>query len=118
MYMKLTTAPKREVHGLTFTQNVGVFPRQVSLEIRHTHPALGLNEVAHQRQRHSQVQDNHFTQQQQQCHYQNLQPQHNVRFHEFFIINSCLFLFDTLDKNLGKRFCFFNQFSQSIKYFL
>ena len=83
VYMKLTTAPKREVHGLTFTQNVGVFPRQVSLEIRHTHPALGLNEVAHQRQRHSQVQDNHFTQQQQQCHYQNLQPQHNVRFHEF-----------------------------------
>ena len=82
--MKLTTAPKREVHGLTFTQNVGVFPRQVSLEIRHTHPALGLNEVAHQRQRHSQVQDNHFTQQQQQCHYQNLQPQHNVRFLRIF----------------------------------
>jgi hypothetical protein len=115
--MKLTTAPKREVHGLTFTQNVGVFPRQVSLEIRHTHPALGLNEVAHQRQRHSQVQDNHFTQQQQQCHYQNLQPQHNVRFHEFFTIISCLFLFDTFDKNLEKRFCFFNQFSLSIKYF-
>ena len=84
VYMKPNTAPKREVHGLTFTQNVGVFPRQVSLEIRHTHPALGLNEVAHQRQRHSQVQDNHFTQQpQQQCHYQNLQPQHNVRFHKF-----------------------------------
>ena len=89
--MKLTfSAPKREVHGLTFTQNVGVFPRQVSLEIRHTHPALGLNEVAHQRQRHSQVQDNHFTQQ-QQCHYQNLQPQHNVRFHEYFTMFSCLF---------------------------
>ena len=104
--MKLTTAPKREVHGLTFTQNVGVFPRQVSLEIRHTHPALGLNEVAHQRQRHSQVQDNHFTQQ-QQCHYQNLQPQHNVRFHEFFTIISCLFLFDALDKDLGNRSCFF-----------
>ena len=100
VYMKLTTAPKREVHGLTFTQNVGVFPRQVSLEIRHTHPALGLNEVAHQRQRHSQVQDNHFTQQQQQCHYQNLQPQHNVRFHEYFTVFSCLFLFDTLDKDL------------------
>ena len=115
--MKLTTAPKREVHGLTFTQNVGVFPRQVSLEIRHTHPALGLNEVAHQRQRHSQVQDNHFTQQQQQCHYQNLQPQHNVRFHEFFTIIPCLFVFDTLDKDLGKQSCFFNQFSQSIKYF-
>merc|ERR1712083_629035 len=75
--LRADIAPKREVHGLTFTQDVGVFPRQVSLEIRHTHPALGLNEVAHQRQRHSQVQDNHFTQQQQQCHYQNLQPQHN-----------------------------------------
>ena len=76
-------APKREIHGLTFTQNVGVFPRQVSLEIRHTHPSLGLNEVAHQRQRHSQVEDNLFPRQcqmpsnvqQQQSHYQNLQQQ-------------------------------------------
>lgn len=40
------------MNGLTFTQNVGVFPRQVSLEIRHAHPTLGLNEVAHQRQHH------------------------------------------------------------------
>lgn len=45
--------PRREMNGLTFTQNVGVFPRQVSLEIRHAHPTLGLNEVAHQRQNHT-----------------------------------------------------------------
>lgn len=46
--------PRRETNGLTLTQNVGVFPRQVSLEIRHAHPALGLNEVAHQREHHQQ----------------------------------------------------------------
>ena len=84
--LRADIAPKREVHGLTFTQNVGVFPRQVSLEIRHTHPALGLNEVAHQRTRHSQLQDNHFI---QQCHYQNLQPsQQTVSFHEFSIFSN------------------------------
>ena len=44
---------KREVNGLTFTQNVGVFPRQVALEIRHRHATLGLNDVAHQR-RHTE----------------------------------------------------------------
>ena len=65
---------------------MGVFPRQVSLEIRHTHPALGLNEVAHQRTRHSQLQDNHFI---QQCHYQNLQPsQQTVSFHEYSILSN------------------------------
>ena len=84
--LRADIAPKREVHGLTFTQDVGVFPRQVSLEIRHTHPALGLNEVAHQRTRHSQLQDNHFI---QQCHYQNLQPsQQTVSFHEFSILSN------------------------------
>ena len=41
--------PRRELNGLTFTQNVGVFPRQVALEIRHRHATLGLNDVAHQR---------------------------------------------------------------------
>ena len=47
--------PKRQPNGLTITQNVGVFPRQVSLEIRHTHPSLGLTEVAHER-KHSENQ--------------------------------------------------------------
>ena len=45
--------PKRDPKGLTFTQNVGIFPRQVSLEIRHAHPSLGLTEVAHER-KHSE----------------------------------------------------------------
>lgn len=61
-----SSLPKREMNGLTFTQNVGVFPRQVSLEIRHAHPTLGLNEVAHQRQHHE-------NQSGFQC-YQNLDP--------------------------------------------
>ena len=47
--------PKRGPNGLTFTQNIGVFPRQVSLEIRHTHPSLGLREVADVR-KHSENQ--------------------------------------------------------------
>ena len=76
-----TNLPKRETNGLTLRHSVGVFPRQVSLEIRHTHPSLGLNEVAHQRQQHSQeigldnyrnnFNTNPHFQQQQQCYYQN-----------------------------------------------
>ena len=45
--------PKRDPAGLTFTQNIGVFPRHVALEIRHAHPTLGLTEVAQVR-KHSE----------------------------------------------------------------
>ena len=56
--------PKRGPNGLTFTQNIGVFPRQVSLEIRHTHPSLGLREVADVRK--------HSDQNQMSVQYQNV----------------------------------------------
>ena len=46
--------PQREANGLTITQEVGEFPHNVPLNIRHTHPSLGLREVAHQR-KHSEA---------------------------------------------------------------
>ncbi len=46
--------PQREVNGLTITQEVGVFPNNVELNIRHAHPSLGLKEVAHVRQQGQQ----------------------------------------------------------------
>ena len=62
--------PKRGPNGLTFTQNIGVFPRQVSLEIRHTHPSLGLREVADVRKHSDQNQMSSVVQ------YQNVNKNH------------------------------------------
>jgi hypothetical protein len=52
--VQIGSLPKRDSQGLTLTQEIGVFPRHVALQIRHNHPTLGLKEVAHQRQCHSE----------------------------------------------------------------
>ena len=39
----------RDGAGLTLSQGLGDFPRQVFLNIRHNHPTLGLGDVAFQR---------------------------------------------------------------------
>ena len=41
---------RRDPNGVTIVQQVGSFPNNVPLNIRHNHPTLGLSDVAYQRQ--------------------------------------------------------------------
>ena len=41
---------RRDQNGVTIVQQIGTFPNNVPLNIRHNHPTLGLSDVAYQRQ--------------------------------------------------------------------
>ena len=47
---KRSQVRKRDPNGVTIVQQVGSFPNNVPLNIRHNHPTLGLSDVAYQRQ--------------------------------------------------------------------
>merc|ERR1712018_889848 len=47
---KRTQSRRRDQNGLTIVQQIGTFPNNVPLNIRHNHPTLGLSDVAYQRQ--------------------------------------------------------------------
>ena len=47
---KRSQSRQRDQNGLTIVQQIGTFPNNVPLNIRHNHPTLGLSDVAYQRQ--------------------------------------------------------------------
>ena len=47
---KRSQVRKRDPNGVTIVQQIGSFPNNVPLNIRHNHPTLGLSDVAYQRQ--------------------------------------------------------------------
>ena len=47
---KRSQSRRRDENGVTIVQQIGTFPNNVPLNIRHNHPTLGLSDVAYQRQ--------------------------------------------------------------------